>query len=825
MCRLALRMVILMALLGFFSKTVQSQSLVLRGEIVDAATQEPLPFANIVVNDGEDGTTSDIHGRFSLNLEGLDVRVITFSFVGYTPFIYRVTSPDDLKPLQSSVFIKLSEDKTELDEVVIRPENNPAHKIVKRAVKNRKQHNLLRHKTFTYESYNKFFMGLQKTEALLPDSVIALSLDSADLAMGKYLDNHHLFVAESLTERKYRRPGRDQETILANRFSGLKNPRFLTVASQFQPLAFYQDLIPIFGKFYLNPLSPGSTKKYFFQIQDTSYFHKDTVFVLSFSPLPEKNFEGMEGLLYINSRSYALQNIIAHTQNSGDLIRFEIEQNYELVQGQYWFPTQLFLNFQFNKLELLNRAYYGGVRTYIRDIEVGKPIPLRDFDWVNIRVDPRAAQYRETYWGKIRVDELNLKEQVTYQYLDSLGQQLKLDWWLTGIEAINRGKLPIRWFDLDLTRVAKINRFEGFRLGVGGETNPLFHPNFSLNGFVGYGFKDENWKYGAGAKFRVSQRYDTHLSLAYKEDLREAGSYNFYRERPLLSSGALSQILAQRMDRVQDFRLSARARPSRNTWLEAGLQRRWFRPSYAYGYDVPGEPPLIDSSFTFTSTEIQARFHYAAGQEFIKWGDRVLFARATYPEINVNYARGLDLLGGDFTYHKWSARLYHQIRWRALGLTKMEAIGGLVRGRAPYSLLFNSPGLNRSFPLIIQSHFQTMDRYEFLSDRFFFFFISHSFGQLLYKSPFRIFQPELVISHAFGIGNLDKPEAHREVDFRTMELGYHESGIQIENIIKVTYFNAAYLGFGLGVFARYGPYSKRDLGNNFFFRLTSKFSF
>ena len=36
------------------------------GKVIDAGTREPLPFVNIVINDGNTGGTTDIDGKFML---------------------------------------------------------------------------------------------------------------------------------------------------------------------------------------------------------------------------------------------------------------------------------------------------------------------------------------------------------------------------------------------------------------------------------------------------------------------------------------------------------------------------------------------------------------------------------------------------------------------------------------------------------------------------------------------------------------------------------------------------------------------------------------
>jgi hypothetical protein len=102
---------------------------------------------------------------------------------------------------------------------------------------------------------------------------------------------------------------------------------------------------------------------------------------------------------------------------------------------------------------------------------------------------------------------------------------------------------------------------------------------------------------------------------------------------------------------------------------------------------------------------------------------------------------------------------------------------------------------------------------EFISDRFLSVFFRQNFGKLLFRT--RSFQPEIVLVTNFGIGSLKSPERHRNIEFKTLEKGYYESGILINNIL-----NQFFLGYGLGVYYRYGPYTLEKSIDNFAFKFT-----
>ena len=66
----------------FISSTLPAQN-ILKGKTIDSKTGEPIPGANIYLNNSQVGTSSDLDGNFMLDL-GFDGPVDIFiSFVGY----------------------------------------------------------------------------------------------------------------------------------------------------------------------------------------------------------------------------------------------------------------------------------------------------------------------------------------------------------------------------------------------------------------------------------------------------------------------------------------------------------------------------------------------------------------------------------------------------------------------------------------------------------------------------------------------------------------------------------------------------------------------
>ena len=106
---------------------------------------------------------------------------------------------------------------------------------------------------------------------------------------------------------------------------------------------------------------------------------------------------------------------------------------------------------------------------------------------------------------------------------------------------------------------------------------------------------------------------------------------------------------------------------------------------------------------------------------------------------------------------------------------------------------------------------------EFLSSKYISLFFQHDFEKLLFKGE--VFRPEFAVVTHVGFGWLDYPGSHYNIDFRTMEKGYYESGLLINNLLNLRIYS-----IWLGALYRYGPYSFSNGWDNLGGKVTIKFA-
>ena len=109
--------------------TAYAQSFDVTGIIVNKATQEPIPFANIAIKDIYKGTATNLLGEFSFKVDSLPVTLV-FSHLSYESVELQLESIGE--PLR----IELEPGKLVMDEVVIEGKGNDefAYKLVNKAL-------------------------------------------------------------------------------------------------------------------------------------------------------------------------------------------------------------------------------------------------------------------------------------------------------------------------------------------------------------------------------------------------------------------------------------------------------------------------------------------------------------------------------------------------------------------------------------------------------------------------------------------------------------------------------------------------------------------
>jgi hypothetical protein len=835
----------------------------IHGRVIDQETREALPFVNIVYNQRGMGTTTSLDGHFTI--ETMNAEFLRLSYVGYEPvIIYPEGSKEPFPPV-----LTMKRKAYQIEEITVKPGINPAHRIIIEAFENRRKNNPEMLSSFSYTSYNKLFF------TIVPDSVISrvelpgspgislsfsfggktggddgrpagdekpdnnekpvdkrdgdekpvdgqrsddddvAEVDSSDIKMREFFEKQHLFLMESVSEREYRRPGRNNERVIASRVSGFQDPSFSLLATQLQSFSFYDDFISLLDRRYLNPISRGSTSRYSFILEDSMFTERnDTLFVISFKPYPDRNFDGLKGVVYINSNGYAIQNVIAEPAEASGFFTIRVQQNYSFVDNQQWFPFELNTDIFFGRENVDINSKSGNVlvgigKTYLSDIMIEPPLRRRDFNHVELTIAPDAHMRSGEFWDTYRVEPLSRKDTMTYHVIDSLGREINMDRGLQVFEALASGYIPWGYLNIDYNSFLDFNFFEGLRPGFRAITNERVSERLSLGGHVAWGTTDRKFKYGGEAGLLLYRPGDLNLRFSYMKEVEEAGSYNFIDAHLITSTEKYRRFNIGRMDFVDRYEAS----------LDLRLMRHFRTRLYYSSSDVvAGDNYLfssdgtVSSSFNFSEVGMQLRFAYREKFMQTPRGNRISMG-TSFPVVWVNYGRGLDTGEAGYMYSRVQARISQSFITKSFGTTAIVIEGGMVDADVPLQKLFHGKGSYRPVTLEAANSFATMRMLEFASNEFLYLFFRQNFERLLIRKG--NFRPELIIIANFGYGKLDQPENHLNIHLKSLDRGYFETGLLMNNI-----FTKLLTGYGAGVFYRYGPHAFDRTIDNFAFKLS-----
>jgi hypothetical protein len=250
-----------------------------------------------------------------------------------------------------------------------------------------------------------------------------------------------------------------------------------------------------------------------------------------------------------------------------------------------------------------------------------------------------------------------------------------------------------------------------------------------------------------------------------------------------------------------------------NTYLNQNI--RQVTTDYRYLVSTPEGDHLADR---FHITESGILLKYADKEKFLETprGNRISLG-THYPVLYANLHLGLPFLGGEYEYIRLEGKITKTFVSRSLGETKIALVGGWADRSLPYPLLYAGAGSYGVFTIESGNSFATMRMNEFVSDRFASLHFQQDFGKLLFSRE--KFQPGIVLAASAGYGELKYGGRHVNLDQKTLEKGYYESGILFNNLLR-----SWIVGYGLGVFYRFGPYSLPKTIDNFAFKFTLRFN-
>lgn len=776
------------------SSVAFGQKTIINGRITDAETNEPLPFVNVAFKNSKIGTTSNLEGYFSIETYYATDSLIA-SFVGYKPLSKKVK-----KDQNQIINFKLSPGNVQLQEIIIKPDKkhkDPALAIMEQVIENKKINDRKKLDAYEYEVYNKIEFDLNNIDENFKNrrawkkfDFIFDYVDTSDKS--PYLP---IFMTESMSDYYYTRlPKRKKEVIKATKITGLENESLQQfLGDMYQNINIYDNYIMIFNKSFVSPVANVGNVSYHYYLLDSMDIDNHKCYKIKF--VPRREFElNFTGNLWIADTTYAVKKVeatISKNANINFVKDLTIEQEYSQVEKEVWMLTRDYLLVDINLADK-TVGFYGRKTSTYRDFVINKP---RDFefyaDGTNITVADDANEKELSYWEENRHEELTKNQKAVYQMVDTLKKVPAFKTYVDIIKIVTTGYKEFERFELGpYFNFYSYNPVEGHRFRVGARTLSGFNESVRLRGYLAYGIRDNQFKYGLGTDIFLNRKTWTMLHLDYRNDIMQMGTSENNDQQDNILASFFRARPANQLNGIEEYKVGIEhwySEALSNELIFNHKELRSVTPDLVF--DQNTDTAIYDPLNRVKISELKFNTHFALREKYVLGAFDRYSLSSMFPIINLRTSFGIKgTFGSAYEYQKVYLSIKDKIFINPLGYSVYHAGFGKIWGTVPFPVLEIHNGNETFFydPLA----FNLMNFLEYASDEWVQGVITHHFnGLFLNKIPLmrRLQWRELI--WVKGVAGSLRPENQTSLEFPTsltsLPKPYFESGVGVENIFKL----------------------------------------
>ena len=736
------------------------------GQIVDAKTGEPIPFASAQYLGHGVGVASDIDGNFSIARH--NGWQLTFTSVGYVSHTVQINSG-----IKSVIKIALKTDNKMLKEVTIKTKrgrysrkNNPAVEMMRKVIAAKKQTDLDNRDYYQYNKYQKITLALNdfrpevldspkyKKKQWLIDQIEACPYNNKLILP--------ISVDETVSQKIYRKKPHDEKTIIKGINTQGVNDLFQTgdilntiMKDVFTDVNIYDDQIRMLQYPFTSPIGKDAIGFYRYYIEDTLMVDKDLCYHLHFLPNNQQDF-GFRGDLYILAdSSWQVKRCEMTIPKKSDV---NFVENMQVVQEFTQLPDGdwvLSVDDMFTELKLANFLQKFAVirNTRINDYAFDE-LPKQLFKGTKKEVkDVNAMMRSDEFWNQYRQVELTKAESQMDQFVNGMQNVKGFKWILFGLKALvenfvetgtkeHPSKVDIGPINTMITK----NIIDGIRTRISAQTTANLDSNFFARGYVARGWDSKKWYYKGDLIWSFNKKEylprefpQRTLTFSSTYDVMSPSDKFMHTDK----DNVFTAFKWSKVDKMMFYNRQSLTFEREEDWgfrttLSMKLEENeacgglYFIPmsmssdrSLWTNWSNPTLPPvegittgvLPVQSQKIRTTELRAELRFAPGETFINTKQRRLPINLDAPVFTVSHTLGLkNVLGGQYSYNYTEGSIYKRFWLKSWGKMDFNVKGGVQWEKVPFPLLI-MPETNLSY--IVQDYtFEAINNMEFPTDRF-----------------------------------------------------------------------------------------------------------
>jgi hypothetical protein len=727
----------------------QVNTIIAKGIVTDAETNEPIPFASIDVVNKHLRTTTNMDGQYSIKLNGIAGK-IKISSLGYE------TEVRNIAPGKSQIInVKLKPSVTALNEVVVKPtkkryknKDNPAVEFIEKVIANKSKNRKEGLDYYEYEKYEKtqfalsnFSDKLRQRRAFRKFQFVFDNVDSTKIAGSKILP---IYLKETLSDYYYRKsPKNTKEIIKANKmvsFEGyLDNQGFTEYLKYlYQDINIYNSEISFLSNQFLSPIANTAPAFYKYYLVDTTMIEDKRCVKLLFSPRNKTDML-FQGFMYVTLDSaYVVKKIdmsVNKDINLNWVKEVNIAQEFSSIEGKGWLLTKDEISIDFG-ISKNSMGIYGQKTVSYKNYKINQPLGDSIYKGLDLVENNDANQKNSQFWEANRHQQLSNSEKGVYTVIDSVKQVPAFKRTMNLIMLFVSGYRDFGYFEIGpVNTFYSYNPIEGVRLRFGGRTTPKLSKKINFETYIAYGNTDKAYKYYLATTYSLTPKtiYEfpvKSLKISVQNETKIPGQeLQFVQEDNVLLSikrGVNDKLLYNktfRMEHLNEFKSHFSYTVGYSYMKQSPGGNLYFNP-YSYTSD-------INNLHDLNMSEGYIMLRYAPHEQYYQGKNYRIPLANKYPVFQLQYNAGNKLWGNDYNYSTLRLSISKRFYPSILGYTDVIWEAGKVFGKVPYPFLFIHRA-NQTYSYQIASY-NLMNFLEFVSDQYTSLNIDHCFNGFIFN--------------------------------------------------------------------------------------------
>jgi hypothetical protein len=498
----------------------------IRGTVLDEKGN-PIPFANVIIENTYKGTTSNELGKYEINLNTKGKFTLIFQYLGFKTQKKAI----NIESFPFLLNVIMEEENFTLNEVIISNKDNPANRIIRKVIANRNE-NSEKTARYTADFYSR---GIFKVKDL-PKKIMGQKIDLSE-QMGANIDSSGsgiIYLSETVSKITFEKPNNLKEKIIASKISG-NNNGFSYNTAESANYDFYDNSIN-FGINMISPIASNAFNYYKFKLEGT-FSDENNQQICKIKVIPKRDKEPVfEGYIYIVDDVWAIYAVDLDIK--GYRIKNEFLENMNLKQNFNYNSSNKIWSKNSQSLAF-NAGFFGikfnGKFNYVfSNYEFIRSFEKKTFGREILSFEENANKKDSIYWNKNRPIPLTDEEHIDYKkkdslflvrtsqkYLDSIDKKnnkFKIFQLISGYSYKNSfEKTNFNYRGLVDLGSLNFNTVQGYSISTGfsfRKWNIEKGKNTTINTDINYGFSDKRLRVLGGFKHRFNNQNYSVLEIS-----------------------------------------------------------------------------------------------------------------------------------------------------------------------------------------------------------------------------------------------------------------------------------------------------------------------